>query len=153
MTWFRTEELPGETTGTGESDLRIGELLEGDHPDQAYGVVVVDCEALPRLGPTPFLREEDWRFLAGALEAGGCLVFGGIGSLGDRSSPALEALALRATEWFAGVSLYRARNEILDPDLLPEMGENQFVLVCTSPGDPAWSFFPDGFDALPAAKG
>lgn len=138
---------------TQQADLRTGEILENPLPGQAYALVVVDCDALPRLGSAPFLREEDWRFLSEAVEPGGTLILGGIDFSGGGSAGAMEAVVSPATGCFDGVTWYRALDEILDRELLPEMGEEQFVLVCSSSGGSTWSFVPDGFEALPVAKG
>lgn len=137
----------------GQQGVRIGEILERTPRDRAYPLVVVDGEALPALGSSPFLREDDWRFLSGAVDPSGVLIIGGLASTGGGAEGALNAFASRATEWFGGVILYRARDEILDPELLPEMGEEQYVLVCSPSGEPTWSFASHGFEALPVPGG
>lgn len=143
-----TEEGPVETGA-----LRIGELLESTLPDRAYALVVVDCEALPRLGSLPFLGERDWRFLSGVVEAGGTLVLGGIDPPGAPPSGAMEAFVSRATDRFERVVLYRALAGAIDQNLLPEMGTDQFVLVCSSSNEPTWPFIPDGFETSPVVQG
>jgi phosphopentomutase len=65
----------------------------------------------------------------------------------------MEAFVRRARDWFGYVSVYRAMDHLLDPELLPEMGEDQFVVVCASSGDPSWRLTLPGFEALPAAEG
>jgi hypothetical protein len=147
------EEAPVEGGGIRRSGLRIGELLEGQVPDQTRALVVVDCDALPRLTPSPFLREGDWRFLAQAAGPEGALVLGGIGFSKDRSDGVMEAFAERAREWFDDVTVYRAMDHLLDTVLLPEMGEEQYVVVCKTSREQIWTLILPGFEALPMAEG
>ncbi len=147
------DQLSSDEGRTQQPGMRIGEILERAPPDRTYPLVVVDGEALPTLGSSPFLREEDWRFLSKAVDPGGALVIGGLGSSGGRSTSAINAFASGATEWFDGVMLFRALDEHLDHELLPDMGDEQYVLVCSPSVEPAWPFIPDGFEALSVAKG
>ena len=147
------KEFPVEGGRIHQPGLRIGELLEGQFQGQAPALVVVDCDALPRLGPSPFLREGDWRFLAQAVGPGGTLVLGGIGYSKHGSDVVAEVFADHARDWFDDVIVYRAMDHLLDPELLPEMGEEQYMVVCKSSGEQAWTFTLPGFEALPTAEG
>ncbi len=137
--------------GWGEVEVIVGDPLARE-PERGslFSVTVLDCAALPILGGVPWMREADWRFLAGSHEPGGVLVLGGLrstdGDLGGNSTRVLGEVAGEAAGWFESVSLYRKAPTRDGGRLLPEWaGSTEFFLLLSTRGRTPWPAFLAGF--------
>ncbi len=114
---------------------------EGPHP-----FVLLDSAALPHRGGAPFMTENDWHLLSGAVAPEGKLVMGGLRAMEGEAGLPLCAFMDEGSRWFHQVALYETGAVTRELPLLPgEGGGGEAFLHFSREGAPPWPSILEGF--------
>jgi hypothetical protein len=116
----------------GEVQVRLGEPWEEVREIQGeFGLVLLDVEFLPSLGPLPDMNAGRFQALAALAAQKGNVVLGGLPSREAVGEVPLEALLTQAANHFSRVTYYE--------------GEGEGFILLSAPEAPYWSPVLPGF--------